>query len=145
MRSPHWPRVLELASASRRPWAVCASSAIPARCWAQRARELVDLGAATGLEVPDQRGHLAELVLHGGELLLHLAAFVGERLPRPGPLGVEQRPVGLDEVPERGLLLLRRAPGDAVGDLLGIGADGRIGPTALHDERRGTGGGADRR
>ena len=109
----------------------------------ERARELLDLGAAAGLELADQGGDLVELGADVAELRLDQGALRCQCLAGAGALAFDERPVRLDEVAERGLLLLRRPLGDAVGDVLRVRRRWRVGRVPGHEQRAGAGGGTD--
>jgi len=112
------------------------------RLLGQRTEQLIDFRAAAGFEVSDQRGHFAELVLHGGELLLHLLRSCASVSPARARSASSRARLVSMRLPSAASAAVRAA-GDAVGDFVGIGADGSLHPAALHDDRRGTGGGAD--
>ena len=139
------PLAAGLAAGERLPQAVRGARELgdPGPLGRERAGQLLDLGAATGLELPHERGHPVELAAHVAELTLDEVALGGQRFAGAGALTLDEGAVRLDEVPEGGLLLLGRALGDAVRDVLRVGTGGRVGRLARHDERAGAGGRAD--
>ena len=106
-------------------------------------RELLDLGAPAGLELPDEGGDLVQLAAHVPELRLDEIALGRQRLAGTRPLPFDERAVRLDQVPQRRLLLLGGALGDPIGDVLRIRCGRCVGRVTGDDERAGAGGGTD--
>ena len=135
MRSPHWPRALELASTSRSCW-VCSEQRVDAFVLARSSL----LSSPYALRWPPSSwrtsvAHLVELAGHRDELLVDQRLLAVELGARPHALLLEERLVRFEQAIERLVVGVALLVGEA-GDLLGERTD-RVGGGA-----RSTGSGA---